>query len=147
MIKVRNITALLALSSVAALAACSGYNSNNNPPSRISYASPQPAGLSPDMIAQVQTRLQQSGNYNGRIDGVWGPATEGAVRGYQQQHNMNVTGQLDNATLTSLNVGGGQQNYGSSQPNVQRLGSNDMAPANPSVPAGVVTPPPVNPTR
>jgi peptidoglycan hydrolase-like protein with peptidoglycan-binding domain len=146
MIKVRNVAVLLALSSVAALAACSGYN-NSPPPSRISYASPQPAGLSPDMIAQVQTRLQQNGNYNGRIDGVWGPVTERAVSSYQQQHNMNATGQLDNATLTSLNVGGGQQNYGNSQPAVQTLGSNDIAPTNPSAPTGVVTPPAVNPTR
>ncbi len=145
MINVRNATVLLALSSVATLAACSSYN--NNPPSRISYASPQPAGLSPDMIQQVQARLQQSGNYNGRIDGVWGPATEGAVRGYQQQHNMNATGQLDGDTLASLNLGGGQQNYSNGQPNAQRVGSNDTAPVSPTTPPGAATQPFINQTR
>lgn len=99
------------------------------------------------MIQQVQARLRQSDNYNGRIDGVWGPATEGAVRSYQQQHNMNPPGQLDSNTLASLNLGGGQQNYVNAQPNVQQLGKNNVAPVNPTTSPGVATQPVVNPTR
>lgn len=117
MIKFRNVAALLALSGVAALPACSssgGGNYSSQPSS--TYASHSPA-LSQGMIEQVQTRLQQAGTYNGNIDGLWGPATEAGVRGYQQQHNLNATGQLNGDTLASLNLGGTNQNSGNAQPN------------------------------
>ncbi len=139
MIKVRNIAALLALSSVAALAACSGYN--NSQPSHISYASPQSPALSSDMIVQVQTRLQQAGTYNGNIDGLWGPATESAVRGYQQQHNLNATGQLDGPTLAALNLGSTSQAYGTAQPTVTG------APVTTDAPTVIATQPVPNTTR
>jgi peptidoglycan hydrolase-like protein with peptidoglycan-binding domain len=112
------VAALLAISSLAALSACSSYGDGyNSQPSRVSYASPQSPALSPDMIQQVQSRLQQAGTYHGRIDGQWGPATESAVRNYQQQHNLNPTGQLDGNTLAALNLGGTRQTYGNAQPN------------------------------
>ena len=138
MIKVRNVAALLALSSVAALPACSMLDggSNSSPASHASYNSPRSPALSQDMIQQVQVRLQQAGTYNGRIDGLWGPATETAVRSYQQQHNLNATGQLDSNTLAALNLDGTQQNYGSAQPNSPVYGSNGTAPANTNAPSG-----------
>jgi len=116
MLKFRNVAALLALASVAALPACAMYGDGyyGNQPSN-PYASRSPA-LSQDMVRQVQMRLQQAGTYNGGIDGLWGPQTEAAVRGYQQQHNLNVTGQLDGDTLASLNLGGTNQTLGNAQP-------------------------------
>jgi hypothetical protein len=72
MIKTANLAALLALSSIAALPACSMFGGGNNS-NRASYTSPQSPALSQNMIQQVQTRLQQAGNYNGTIDGRWGP--------------------------------------------------------------------------
>jgi hypothetical protein len=65
------------------------------------------AEIAPDMVKQVQTSLQQQGLYHGGIDGVWGPATVQAVQSYQQKNNLNANGQLDEATLKSLNMGGG----------------------------------------
>jgi peptidoglycan hydrolase-like protein with peptidoglycan-binding domain len=132
MIKVRNLSALLALSSVALLPACSmfggGHNqqaSRSTAPSQ-SYASAQPSQpasapqqnseMSRDMIQQVQQKLQQQGMYRARVDGVWGPSTEAAVRSYQQQHNLSASGQLDSATLAALDMGP-NQNYGSTQSN------------------------------
>jgi peptidoglycan hydrolase-like protein with peptidoglycan-binding domain len=117
MIKFRNVAVLLAISSVAALPACSssGGGTYSSQPSS-TYASRSPA-LSQGMIEQVQTRLQQAGTYSGSIDGLWGPATEAGVRSYQQQHNLNATGQLDGDTLASLNLGGTNQNLGNAQPN------------------------------
>ena len=80
------------------------------------------------MTQQVQERLQQQGIYRGRVDGVWGPGTESAVRSYQQQHNLNATGKLDVDTLSSLELGT-NPNYGSAQqPGDQRYGSNTNAP-------------------
>jgi peptidoglycan hydrolase-like protein with peptidoglycan-binding domain len=115
MIKFRNVAALLALSSVAALPACSMFGENNS--SQQSSASvSRPPAVSQAMVQQVQTRLQQAGTYSGRIDGLWGPETEAAVRSYQQQHNLNATGQLDSDTLASLNLGGTNQTSGSTPP-------------------------------
>jgi peptidoglycan hydrolase-like protein with peptidoglycan-binding domain len=115
MIKFRNVAALLALSSVAALPACSMFGGNTSSQQSSASASQSPA-VSQAMVQQVQTRLQQAGTYSGRIDGLWGPETEAAVRSYQQQHNLNATGQLDSNTLASLNLGGTNQTVGSTPP-------------------------------
>ena len=116
MIKFRNVAALLALSSVAALPACSMFGGGSNSSQSSSASAARPPALSQDMVQQVQTRLQQAGDYNGSIDGLWGPATEAGVRSYQQQHNLNATGQLDNDTLASLNLRGTNQTLGTVQP-------------------------------
>jgi hypothetical protein len=50
------------------------------------------------------------------------------VRGYQQQHNLNATGQLDQDTLAAMNLGG--QNNAAQPPN-QRYGSNYNPPPPP----------------
>ncbi len=135
MLKVRSLATLLAVSSVAVLPACSMFGGgDHSQASRSSYSSqnyaaaqpmaPQQTPMSQDTIQQVQQTLQQDGMYRGRIDGVWGPATEAAVRSYQQQHSLNATGQLDADTMASLNMGG-NRNYGNAQqPTEQRYGSN-----------------------
>jgi peptidoglycan hydrolase-like protein with peptidoglycan-binding domain len=128
MIKLHNIAALLAISSVAALPACSMFGGDNNA-SRTSRSTPQSPALSQDMVQQVQTRLQQQGMYRGSIDGQWGPATEAAVRSYQQQHDINATGQLDTATLASLNLGS-KQISANTPPTIQRSGSYYNPPIN-----------------
>ena len=139
MIKVRNLAALLALSGVAVLPACSMFGDENSRSSRASYpsqsyaAAPSASELTPDTTQQVQQKLQQQGLYSGRMDGVWGPATEAAVRSYQQQHNLNATGKLDADTLASLNLGT-SQTYGNAPPADQRYGSNYNPPTNANTP-------------
>jgi peptidoglycan hydrolase-like protein with peptidoglycan-binding domain len=160
MAKVRNIAALLALSSVVVLPACSmfggGQSSRTGAPSRShasaqqAYPSPQSPELTQDMIRQVQERLQQDGTYRGRVDGVWGQGTEASVRSYQQQHNLNASGKLDVDTLASLNLGI-NHNYGSEQPG-QRYGSNNPSgdtnpPPNNAYQPNTTNPPPVSNTR
>ena len=149
MTKLRNLAALVALSGAAVLPACSmfGGNSGSDQASRASYpsqphsyaatpnynATPQASPeLTPDTIRNVQQTLQQDGGYRGRVDGIWGPATQTAVRGYQQQHNLNVTGRLDHETLSAMNLGPAQDSV--QPPTEQRYGSNynppPPAPAN-----------------
>ena len=53
-------------------------------------------------IKDVQSQLAREGFYHGAIDGVWGPASENALRSYQHHHNIPVTGKLDNATMLML---------------------------------------------
>jgi hypothetical protein len=55
-------------------------------------------------IRQAQLVLQQQGTYTGRVDGIPGPATQESIRLYQQAHKLDATGQLDNATRTSLRL-------------------------------------------
>ena len=81
--------------------------------------------LTPDMIRSVQQTLAQDGSYRGRIDGVWGPQTEAAVRDYQQQHNLNPSGRLDRDTLAAMNLASTQ---GNPQERHQQYGSNYSAP-------------------
>jgi peptidoglycan hydrolase-like protein with peptidoglycan-binding domain len=111
----RNFIALLALASLALLPACSMFGGDRSQTSSASYTLPQSSAVSPQMVQQVQQKLQQQGIYTGQIDGVWGPATQTAVRTYQQQHNLAANGQLDADTLASLNLGT-SQNYGSNTP-------------------------------
>ena len=146
MMKVRNLAALMAISGVAVLPACSwlGIGDNNRQSSRATPSSQSYAAaptsqatapeLTPDMIRSVQQTLQQDGSYHGRVDGVWGPSTQAAVRNYQQQHNMNATGQLDQATLAAMNLGPNQNNA-QDQPANQTYGSNNNPqPGNPNPP-------------
>ena len=160
MTKIRNFAALLALSGVAVLPACSMFGSDNSSSrsSRASYSSqgyaaapnyntasqaPAAPELTPDMIRNVQQALQQDGKYQGRVDGVWGPGTQAAVRTYQQQHNMNATGQLDQDTLAAMNLGVAPN---AQQPGSQRYGSNS-APNYDPPPNGNTNPPNTNTTR
>lgn len=144
MLKVRNLGLLLALSSVAALPACSWFGGGNGSsrtssvaPSS-SYTPPPPPqqaeaqqAVTPDTIRQVQQALQQQNMYRGQVDGVWGPHTQAAVRQYQQKNNLGSSGQLDQQTLASLNVGGGH-NYGNNEnappPNNQASGNTAPSP-------------------
>jgi peptidoglycan hydrolase-like protein with peptidoglycan-binding domain len=128
MIKVHKLA--LALPGIALLSACSMFGTDHVQSSRATsanqsytagpnYSQPgaaQTGELTPDMMRNVQQALQQQGFYHGQVDGVWGPGTQSAVRGFQQQHNLNATGQLDQDTLAAMNLGPGQDN--------QRYGSN-----------------------
>src|SRR5262249_53672015 len=140
MLKVRNLGLLLALSSVAVLPACSWFGGDNDrsqtssaaPSSSYTPAPPPPQqaeaqqAVTPATIRQVQQTLQQQNMYRGQIDGVWGPRTQAAVRQYQQKNNLGSSGQLDQQTLASLNIGGGP-NYGNNdngqQPSNQASGN------------------------
>jgi peptidoglycan hydrolase-like protein with peptidoglycan-binding domain len=100
MTKLHVAAALLAFGSLAALPACTSPSYSSAPPVQAA-ANPE---LSPGMVRQVQTALQQQGVYNGAIDGIWGPQTQAAVQSFQQSHSLRATGQLSSATLAALNL-------------------------------------------
>ncbi len=63
------------------------------------------SGLSPDqVVAGVQTKLQQLGYYTYSIDGKMGPLTRSAIARYQRDHHMSITSGVDPATLGSLGI-------------------------------------------
>jgi hypothetical protein len=57
-----------------------------------------------EVVSAAQRSLKQKGFYKGNIDGNVGPETRAAIREYQKNSNLNVTGRLDEATLSSLGV-------------------------------------------
>jgi peptidoglycan hydrolase-like protein with peptidoglycan-binding domain len=86
------------LGSVIALAALPAAGQTN--PSPLAYIVPLP----PASVQNVQAKLRQAGVYNGRIDGMWGNDSEAALERFQQQHQLQVTGQLNEATAATLGL-------------------------------------------
>ena len=61
--------------------------------------------LPPDqVIANVQSALQQQGYYEGEVDGLIGPQTRGALAAYQRDHGLTETAAIDRPTLESLGM-------------------------------------------
>lgn len=61
--------------------------------------------MPPDqVIANVQSALQQQGYYHGEVDGLIGPITRGAIADYQRDHGLYTTSTIDQPTLQSLGI-------------------------------------------
>src|SRR6266576_3377482 len=61
--------------------------------------------LPPDqVIANVQSALQQQGYYHGEVDGLIGPLTRGAIADYQRDQGLYTTSTIDQPTLHSLGM-------------------------------------------
>ena len=61
--------------------------------------------MPPDqVIANVQSALQQQGYYRGEVDGLIGPLTRGAIADYQRDHGLYTTSTIDQPTLQSLGI-------------------------------------------
>jgi peptidoglycan hydrolase-like protein with peptidoglycan-binding domain len=58
----------------------------------------------PDQIRQAQMELNKRGFNAGPQDGVWGPETESAIRGFQKSKGLEVTGRLNDRTMKELGV-------------------------------------------
>ncbi len=52
----------------------------------------------------VQLALRREGYYRGPIDGDLGPGSRAAIRDYQYNHRLPVTGRIDNYLLRSLGL-------------------------------------------
>jgi len=60
--------------------------------------------VKPSDVKALQTALHKAGYPSGPIDGVYGPITTKAVRGYQADRNMMGNGKLTAETLRSLKI-------------------------------------------
>jgi peptidoglycan hydrolase-like protein with peptidoglycan-binding domain len=56
------------------------------------------------IAAQVQRKLKKLGYYEGTVDGELGAKTRGAIRTYQEENSLEITGQVDKALLRSLGL-------------------------------------------
>jgi peptidoglycan hydrolase-like protein with peptidoglycan-binding domain len=55
-------------------------------------------------IRKIQETLRIGGNYQGKIDGVFGLRTRASIRAYQKAENLPITGQVDVRTAGALGV-------------------------------------------
>ena len=77
---------------------------NGTASSSTSSSSATPARYDPTLVRDVQQALNDKGYNAGAVDGQWGPATEDAVRRFQQATNLPQTGELERSTLAALGV-------------------------------------------
>lgn len=76
-------------------------------------------GSSGAPVTEIQTRLKNWGYYSGEVDGVYGSATEAAVKYFQRKNGLSVDGQVGDETLAALGItpgsfggSGGSSGYG-----------------------------------
>jgi hypothetical protein len=56
------------------------------------------------VVANVQSALQQQGYYQGEVDGILGPQTRAALADYQSAQGIEPTGAVDQPTLETLGM-------------------------------------------
>ena len=106
------MTKTLALALGLVVAGCSSFSSAPQKAAPPPAPAPAPAvasesrdsSRSVDTVMQVQRKLAAEGMYVGKVDGVWGSASEAALREYQRVHSLPVTGKLDAANLDAMEV-------------------------------------------
>ena len=59
---------------------------------------------SSSLEASVQRALRREGYYRGSLDGDLGPMSRSAIREYQADHGLYVTGRVDSRLLRSLGI-------------------------------------------
>lgn len=57
------------------------------------------------LAADVQEALKRRGYYKGSVDGDIGPASRSAIRAYQSDRGLSVTGRIDRSLLEALGIG------------------------------------------
>ncbi len=67
-------------------------------------AIPRALPASSPQMAQVQENLRQKGYYRGSVDGLTGPSTRAAIRAYQVDRGLQVTGRIDSELLEDLGL-------------------------------------------
>ncbi len=70
-----------------------------------------PAVVQRETLRRAQVRLFHDGFYRGEVDGNPGVETEHAIRGYQRDADLPLTGRLDMATLSDMNLLPGHRTY------------------------------------
>ncbi len=61
-------------------------------------------GMSGQTVAAIQTRLKSWGYYSGAVDGIYGSATEKAVKYFQSKNGLAADGQAGDKTLAALGL-------------------------------------------
>ena len=65
--------------------------------------------LDPEQAKALQRKLQDTGDYMGNIDGIVGPQTTAALRDFQSENDLAVTGMLNDETRQALGLAEGAE--------------------------------------
>lgn len=60
--------------------------------------------LSKDEVTALQNALASAGDYKGKVDGIFGRHTRMALRKYQKDNSLKVTGRPDSETVSKLGI-------------------------------------------
>lgn len=66
---------------------------------------PTSYSYSNSLAVEVQSALKRRGYYRGAIDGAIGSGSRAAIRAYQRDRGLSVTGRIDSGLLRSLGIG------------------------------------------
>jgi Putative peptidoglycan binding domain len=69
------------------------------------YYSGQNGSSGASIEVLVQSALARRGYYEGQVDGVIGPGTRSAIREFQRDNGLQVTGRIDSQTVQALRKG------------------------------------------
>jgi peptidoglycan hydrolase-like protein with peptidoglycan-binding domain len=69
-----------------------------------------------EQTKQMQRALTARNLYQGKVDGVWGPKTESALRNFQTQSGLDATGELNDSTARALGIDATQVAVAPDQP-------------------------------
>ena len=64
-------------------------------------------GSTGSTVSEIQTRLKNWGYYSGKVDGIFGSATEAAVKKFQAKNGLTADGIVGPATLAALGISSG----------------------------------------
>ena len=81
-----------------------GYYADSDAPDPYAKSSDYDEGAADSNVSQVQSALSREGYYSGGIDGNLGPETRNALRRYQRDRGLTVTGRVDRATANALGL-------------------------------------------
>lgn len=86
-------------------------------------------GSSGAVVSQIQTKLKNWGYYAGDVDGIYGSATERAVRAFQRKNGLTADGKAGAQTLGGAGTAGGQRRkFGRLRRHDRRAGRSACAP-------------------
>src|SRR4051812_29262730 len=96
----RSMMAVLALAGVMLSPAFQALEAQAQTQPPVSYVQP----LSPQAQKEVQRRLKELGAYSGAVDGIWGRDSQDALERFQQTRGLQVTNNLNQATLATMGL-------------------------------------------
>jgi N-acetylmuramoyl-L-alanine amidase len=98
MVVLMKILPILAVGSLLAVSAGTTAMAQSGPP--LAYIQP----VAPAAVQAVQDHLRSAGAYGGAVDGIWGPDSATALQRFQANHQLQATGQLNQATAMALGL-------------------------------------------
>ncbi len=88
------------LLAAAGLSLALGYGVAQAQTVALTYMQP----LTPQSVRIVQQQLARAGDYQGALDGQWGPDSVIALQRFQEQHGIQPSGQLNEPTAAALGI-------------------------------------------